>query len=334
MLKRNITGYIIFLYYCFVCFRNQKSLKRTSRTKQKLKPLDTQQNCDEENVNFQKNDISTNTGFFAQVPVPKQSEKTEIYLSLTSKSENEGKKRNVNRIESNQNTSVVSNEQTLPILKEPVEEKQTEKTKTINVIKIKLCNYCNTPHLKDSCPITYPHYTVKDAMDYNTWSHKYKSLHEDHCKKLNLDKNDVNDEDFNKFSYSVLSLPDCICLGESKDDIGIFAKIDLEPFSQFGPLVGKVVKEMDIPEDVDMKNIWEVSENNRNVYFNTEDALVSNWIRYIRPAPKREDRNLTVIARDYKMYFVSVEFIKAGDELLYWQDCPTLGTKKKMEKIG
>ncbi|KAG5873399.1 hypothetical protein JTB14_017986 [Gonioctena quinquepunctata] len=157
-----------------------------------------------------------------------------------------------------------------------------------------------------------------------------------HINELNPEKNNVSDVENLKYSFSTLSLPNSICIKETNSTHGlaVFTKNDIEPFTQFGPLVGEIVKEKDIPEDVNMKFIWEINTDPGYLYFQTESVVASNWLRYVRPALTREDKNLSVISRDLKLYFVSVKFIKSDEELLYWQDCPTTASKKKMEKTN
>lgn len=74
--------------------------------------------------------------------------------------------------------------------------------------------------------------------------------------------------------------------------------------------------------------------DNGNIYVNTEDLQSSNWIRFIRPAPTREERNLSVIIKEKHLYLVSIKSINPGDELLYWQDTFITNRKKENEKTG
>nr|XP_023019105.1 uncharacterized protein LOC111507948 [Leptinotarsa decemlineata] len=204
----------------------------------------------------------------------------------------------------------------------------------LDKIKIKLCHYCNTHHIQDQCPINFPHYIINDALNTTSWKEKFKTLYEI---SSNKDKNEVNGEIVAKdckYSYSTLSLPSVVHIKETNTPhgLGAFTKSDIEPFTQFGPLVGEIVKEMDIAEDVNMKYIWEINADSGHLYFHTESTVKSNWLRFVRPAPTRDERNLSVISKDSKLYFVSTKFIKSETELLYWQDCQTTANRKKMEK--
>lgn len=55
-------------------------------------------------------------------------------------------------------------------------------------------------------------------------------------------------------------------------------------------------------------------------------------MRFIRPAPAREERNLSVIIVEGSLYLVSLKELVLGEELLYWQDTFDSGNKKKIEK--
>lgn len=55
-------------------------------------------------------------------------------------------------------------------------------------------------------------------------------------------------------------------------------------------------------------------------------------MRFIRPAPARDERNLSVIIVEDSLYLVSLKELVLGEELLYWQDTFDSGNKKKTEK--
>jgi hypothetical protein len=40
--------------------------------------------------------------------------------------------------------------------------------------------------------------------------------------------------------------------------LSVVTRCNLKQYTQFGPLVGQPIKEMDIPDDFSMKDIWEV----------------------------------------------------------------------------
>ncbi|KAF7268957.1 hypothetical protein GWI33_017986 [Rhynchophorus ferrugineus] len=199
--------------------------------------------------------------------------------------------------------------------------------------KYKICVNCNTRHSEDQCPINYPVLNISDSVSIDLWKDKYKPIHDNQNFK-NIKCENEEDLDRNRFIYARVSLPSCLNLLNTKTNhgLGVFSKTQIQPFTEFGPLIGKRIKEVDIQDDSNMRDIWEIVLDNGNVYTNTEDMETSNWCRFIRPAQTREDRNLSVIIKENSIYFISIKLLDDGDELLYWQDSPTFTTKKKMGK--
>ena len=127
---------------------------------------------------------------------------------------------------------------------------------------------------------------------------------------------------------------------------GIFAR------TQLGPLQGEAILEKDIPEDFQMKDLWqifaedagkpkgeceegEVGHRRRflRLYVSTVNPEKSNWLRYVRPAPNRRARNVAAIVEGDQLYFVTLRDLKKDEEVLYWIDDPDLmWTKKRAEK--
>lgn len=57
-------------------------------------------------------------------------------------------------------------------------------------------------------------------------------------------------------------------------------------------------------------------------------------MRYIRPAPSRETKNVLAISNTQQIFMVTTRDIGTGEELLYWQDDASGSNKKKMEKTS
>ena len=104
--------------------------------------------------------------------------------------------------------------------------------------------------------------------------------------------------------------------------------------TQLGPLQGETINERDVPEDFDMRDLWQIfTGDNRRLYVSTVNPEKSNWLRYLRPAPCRKMRNLAAVVRDDKLYFVTIKELPKNEELLYWIDDPhLLWTKKRADK--
>ncbi|KAK4876889.1 hypothetical protein RN001_009395 [Aquatica leii] len=222
-----------------------------------------------------------------------------------------------------------------PELNEQVEEKsdnlcnQNDDSDVGNqrvAIKIKLCCTCGTRHIQDQCPLQNPHFIVKDTLDYEEWIDKYKPLPNEQINCKDPAENKPN------LTFACLSLPNGLYLGDCNDDVCIFTSIVIKEFTQFGPLFGKTIKEVDISEDFNMKHLWEIHADKSHTYVTTEDENESNWIRFVRPAPSREERNVTAISKSCQLFLITVKEVLPGNELLYWQDDVMSTSKKKMEK--
>lgn len=161
-------------------------------------------------------------------------------------------------------------------------------------IKIKLCQECNNRHLQDACPLTTPQYAIPDSISYEDWLYKHKEndeilkiikfgdpMSEGYGKMAedNTESDDdslLNDQhktrtkgqkeekrlivDTDRPLYARDSLPDCfeLRITNSEHGLGIYAKSSVPMHVKLGPLVGRPVREMDIPDDFSMRHIWEV----------------------------------------------------------------------------
>lgn len=172
-------------------------------------------------------------------------------------------------------------------------EPTLESTEPVRLaIKIKLCQECNSRHLQDTCPLKEPESIVKDSILLEHWIHNYSKNPEvmkaygsddpmsqgygenvedsfesdeemsEQCKsKVKVDSEEKQHTiDTNKPLYARDSLPDCLELKFSNVDhgVGVFIRSLLPKYTQLGPLIGKSVQEMDIPDDFPMRHIWEV----------------------------------------------------------------------------
>jgi hypothetical protein len=108
-------------------------------------------------------------------------------------------------------------------------------------------------------------------------------------------------------------------------------------YTQIGPLVGVITPEVEIPDDCNMSYIFEIHDSilSKSIFYNVENKQKSNWIRYLQPARARDQRNLTMIKVEDKIYFVTCMDINVGCELLYWSDdINSAWGKKKIEKTS
>lgn len=137
---------------------------------------------------------------------------------------------------------------------------------------------------------------------------------------------DFNSEQLSRITFADVSLP---CEFEFLPSVtypncnrSVFTKIVVPKFTQIGPLVGVVTPETEIPDDCNMIYIFEIHDSilSKSIYFNMENKQKSNWVRFLQPARARDQRNLTLIKVENKIFFVSSVDINAGCELLYWSD--------------
>ncbi|XP_020294642.1 uncharacterized protein LOC109860154 isoform X2 [Pseudomyrmex gracilis] len=240
-------------------------------------------------------------------------------------------------------------------------------------IKIKLCQECNSRHLQDACPLMTPQYVIADSITYEEWLSKHKEntdvmkaiksedpmsdgygrpaddgfesddesvMSNEQCKVKSKAQREEKQllMDTDRPLYARESLPDCFELKISHTDhgLGVYAKKPIPTYAKLGPLVGVLVREMDIPDDFSMRHIWEIDNNGKSGYISTTDPLKSNWIRYIRPAKFKEKRNVAVIIEQGHLYLVTTQNITSGTELIYWVDSQSSAwtRKNKIDKTN
>lgn len=241
--------------------------------------------------------------------------------------------------------------------------------------KNKLCLACNTKHGKEVCPIRNPISSILNQVDFSDWIQEHpiieppkpvydkdepledeKMFYDDSIKSENEfdDMDDDGEEDEepddkppelldqnNEITFSHVSLPaeleflPSVTYPSCKQSV--FTKMIIPKYTQIGPLVGVVTAETDIPDDCNMSLMFEIHDSilSKSIYFNMENKQKSNWIRYLQPARARDQRNLTLVKVEDKIYFVSSMDINVGCELLYWSDdINSAWGKKKVEKTS
>ncbi|KAF6203087.1 hypothetical protein GE061_003501 [Apolygus lucorum] len=170
----------------------------------------------------------------------------------------------------------------------------------------KICQFCDTSHPNEGCPLSRPPVSISDSCSFSSDA---------------------------KVDYATSSIPSVLEMREkdTKGTVGIFAKAYISKYTQFGPLVGVSIKEMEIADDSPMKHVWEISEG---TYLSTSDPEKSNWIRWLCPAPTRHDRNVVPLEREGKLYFVTTAPIDSGSEMYFWAEMNGPWASKKMERTS
>lgn len=124
-------------------------------------------------------------------------------------------------------------------------------------ITIKLCCDCDLHHLQNACPLRKAVRIIKDTVTLSEWTNE-RTKH-----SMISDQTDNNDNTYKVSavtSFAKITLPECLELKtvDGKHSHGVFTKEDLPAYIEFGPLIGKPIREMEIPDDFSMKDIWEV----------------------------------------------------------------------------
>lgn len=274
--------------------------------------------------------LNDKTGISVKEELPEVSSKPEQVLEKVKKAKSEKKaKKQEHDIRKAPELLLQTSE-----VKEQKEEKVQDANQRL-AIKIKLCGGCNTRHLQDQCPLGIPKYVIEDLLKHEEWLEQFIELYGKNA-SIEDGKTELESSTINKFSFAYQSLPMNLYFEETNTvhGLGVFAKNEIYDFTQFGPLLGKTVKEVDIPEECNMRDIFEINNGDSPTYINTENVEEANWMRFVRPSPTRELRNVTLISKDDSLYLVTVKRITVGEELLYWQDDVSSSNKKKMEKTS
>ncbi|XP_058818347.1 uncharacterized protein LOC131681533 isoform X2 [Topomyia yanbarensis] len=117
--------------------------------------------------------------------------------------------------------------------------------------------------------------------------------------------------------------------------LSIHTKIFIPKYTQLGPVIGQVTKETEIQDDCTMRYIYETFDGIKSTYTNMENKNQANWLRYLRPASHRDQKNCVLKVRDTQIVFVTCTDLDVGSELLYWSDdSNSAWGKKKMEKTN
>ena len=76
--------------------------------------------------------------------------------------------------------------------------------------------------------------------------------------------------------------------------------------------------------------------NCKTLYISTTNPITSNWIRYVRPAETKDDRNVAIISKNGELSLVTSKNLAAGTELTYWSDSQSTAwtRKNKIDKTS
>ena len=118
-------------------------------------------------------------------------------------------------------------------------------------------------------------------------------------------------------TFAELSLPWQFELKFSDQDWTLFTKTTIPAYTQIGPVQGDQIKAANISESMSLENLWLTGDGS---FINTKDPEKCNWLRYLKPASQREERNLIGWSRKGLLFFVTSKDLKADEELKFWID--------------
>lgn len=224
-------------------------------------------------------------------------------------------------------------------------------------IKIRKCSDCNTKHIPNECFIKKSINQLNDSIGLQQWREQ-NNVENVLIKSEDVEDEDDDDDDGGESFSSNASLQDdeaSVKKSQTNNDItsfaeasipaefeirkendfSIFTKTVIPKYTKLGPLLGVVIPETDITDDNNMKFIIETYNGTKSIFISLENKNNSNWLRFLRPAPTRELRNLTLVCVDGIVFFVTCSEIDVGCELLYWSDeINSAWDKKKIERTS
>lgn len=224
------------------------------------------------------------------------------------------------------------------------------------------CRECSISHDHKLCPLRNACGNVTDAVDLAEWIERRNlealaKLKADAQREAKVgrprhvdDEDDMEDMDMDESSqlseletkplitFAEASVPAEFELHNVEPNVtGVFARTEVRAYTKLGPLIGQPVQTGEVREGSDMKWIFEMCEAGaeKSYLLCCDNPNASNWLRFIRPAPSYEERNVNLVSINRQAYFVSCRDLRNGMELLYWSDdCNTMWRKKHTEKIS
>lgn len=200
------------------------------------------------------------------------------------------------------------------------------------------CRYCSEIHVPEECPFRTCQSFIEDKIDFENWTEKYSTAVSKTIKmeSIETEENESHQSLSTQTPFSECTLPDKFEFKLDNAQIcGVIAKSTIPKYTKLGPLIGQKINEVDIADDCTMKFIVESFDGTKSTYYSLEDDNNSNWLRYIRPANAKSERNVTVVISDKNVFFVTSTTIEDGIELVYWSDdCNSSWGKKKIEKMS
>lgn len=206
------------------------------------------------------------------------------------------------------------------------------------------CRYCSEIHVPEECLFRTCQSFIADKIDLINWTEQFTATAAAAAanKTIKLEKIEPEHTDpvpstpSNQTPFAECTLPDKFEFKVTNAQVsGVLAKTIIPKYTKLGPLIGQKITEVDIADDCTMKFIIEAYDGTKSTYYSTEDENNSNWLRYMKPANTKSERNVAVVLSDKNVFFVTSAVIEDGEELVYWSDdCNSSWGKKKIEKMS
>lgn len=114
-----------------------------------------------------------------------------------------------------------------------------------------------------------------------------------------------------------MSLPRQFQLNFLDQDWTLFTKTFIPAYTQIGPMQGNQIKAANISESMSLENLWLTGDGS---FISTKDPEKCNWLRYLKPASQKEERNLIGLSRKGLLFFVTCQDLHPDQELKFWID--------------
>ena len=157
----------------------------------------------------------------------------------------------------------------------------------------------------------------------------YHEMSEEALRKsvlFKVEDREVSPQEPNRASNS---LPATLCLREScmvgaePGILGVWTKpgVNIPEGTRFGPYCGRFIPPEQANIPADKKYFWRIFDkitNRLEFIRDGKDTTLANWMRYVQPAFKVQDRNLLAYQDGQDVYFLAIRPISMDEELFVW----------------
>ncbi|GFT22779.1 PR domain zinc finger protein 1 [Nephila pilipes] len=100
---------------------------------------------------------------------------------------------------------------------------------------------------------------------------------------------------------------------------GIWSTDYIPRGTRFGPLVGEIYRQDEVPPEANRKFFWRVYSSTEDFYYiDCLDVKKSNWMRYVNPAYSTKGQTLVACQIKRQIYFYTCRPVLPDEELTVW----------------